>query len=607
MLFDLFASVDFSHNNFETRSPFEGIPPYEQLNFSEKTHHSAFARVSTLSKHAQHQQAFSSKTLEVYLFGYCFPRLENTAQPSGSQLTASKIAQLYQQSGERLVDQIKGSFALLIIDLEQQTVRAFTDPFNVRPLYYCQLDARLIVSTTLGAIGHYLQRHHQPPEIYYPAVLAYHLFEYPLDQHTILASVYSMPPGGQLQFSPQGLEVSHYWQAMQQLNDFSIQYSEEDSIARLQTVLKKNLSQHLFAPERTAVALTGGYDSRLNLALLGAEGRKFQYYSYGIADTYDLAIPQRIAQTQGLRFESIYLDGDYLQQFNENAELAISLGDGIAEANRANYLYAFRRLSARFDYILTGLFGSELIKHPTSVGNFVTLDMQRLLRSDRPEVYLDGLLDRAEQAQIIQLDIFRQYREAVKEQVLSNPYVINEHPFPVKYFYFLLMVGIRQYFMKEIKVERPFVENLHPFLDLDFVETLLHTPFPWVHHWQGEKNLRKSIMSHKLYVELIHRNHPALSALLSTHGYTPRYLLNPLTLPLMSLQYLYYKEKIKARSSFNSLEPIWQYLGELPPEESFYQRHKVENDARYQRDRIKLASLQHWLRINKITDSQIVS
>lgn len=606
MLFDLFALADFAAGiGAAPANPFAEQEGYQDLQYHEEVKNTVGTSVRSLYKReADTLSYYSDETVEIYIYGYCFPRSTSNFFEEHKRLTARQLAFGYTRLQHHLLKEIKGSFSLLVYDKKEEQLHLFTDPLNVRPMYYYQHETKLVVSTSLSTIMQYMKAANQPVKVDGASVLEYYLFEYILDDETYIQSVRTMPPGGWLSFGEEGLEVRQYWNAFEELNKFEITYSEDESVEKLESILKHNLTLYLSGNRPTAIALTGGYDSRTNLALLGEKAKKYQFYSYGIEDTYDLEIPKKIAQAMGLNFRPIYLSKDYKKAFSGNARQAISLGDGIAEANRANYLYAFKELADEYDSILTGLFGSELIKHPTSVGNFIDANMKSLLNSDDPDTELQQMLSRVVQEGYIKQDMLLTNRAKLEERVLNNPYIVNNHKLPVKYFYFLLMVGVRKYFMKEMKVERPYVENLHPFLDIEFVETLLQTPFPWVYHWTGGKNLVKSIQTHRFYVSLIHKNQPKLSGILSTHGYKPRYLLHKATLPLMSLQYWYYKNKIKSKSSFRSLEPVWDYFTQYPVNGKY---EPIFNNKQLQavrntdsKNSIKLSSLQHWFSTNRV-------
>ncbi len=608
MLFDLFALVDFSEGIETTFNPFTEQEAYKGLKYHEQLKETEHTQIRSLFKRADDALTFyEDELMEVYMYGYCFPRSDSNFFDEHKRLTARQVSFAYSKLQQHLMKEIKGSFSLLIFDKKRKQLQLFTDPFNVRPMYYHAHGSKLVISTSLSAIVQFMQETGQEVAVDETSVMEYYLFEYTLNDQTYIRSVSCMPAGGWLSYLPGGLEVRQYWDPFEDLNKFEIRYNEEEGVEKLEAVMKHNLDLYLSGNRSTAVALTGGYDSRTNLALLGNRAKDFLFYSYGVEDTYDLAIPQEIAEKLHLKFKPIYLSRRYQENYSQNAKEAIEMGDGIAEASRANYLFAFKELAKEYDSILTGLFGSELIKHPTSVGNFIDQNSKRLLNSDNPQETLGAILEEAQAEGYLKPEMVRKNRQELEGRVLGNPYInFKDKGFTLaqKYFYFLLMVGVRKYFMKEIKVERPYVENLHPFLDIEFVETLLQTPFPWVYHWTGKKDLVKSIQTHRLYVSLIHKNEPRLSAILSTHAYKPRYLLSKSTIPLMALQYWYYKDKINKKGSFNSLKPIWKYFDENPVNgryECYFNNGQLravrESDSK---NTIKLSSLQHWMKANQV-------
>jgi hypothetical protein len=608
MLFDFFACINFNQKQQIEESPFLHQPPYSKLQYQERQDSSPVSEVISLHKGAKDSSSlFQNEQIEVYIYGYCITRLNSDYFTKKQKLSAHQLANAYQEIGDDFLDHVKGSFAILLIDKAAGKAKLYTDPFNVRPVYYMLHEQAFYISTSMATLVHQRQRLHLSNDLNYPAIIEYHLFEYSLKDDTYIKSIQNMPAGGSLTFSAGNIDLKKYWEAFRDLEIPGVQYSEKESVEGLNSLLKENLDMYLFYPERTAVALTGGYDSRTNLALLGNKSKDFFFYSYGSEGTFDLSIPANIAATQNLHYKQILLDQNFQQYFGKYAKMAIALGDGIAEASRANYPFAFRQLSPRYDYILTGLFGSELIKHPTSIGNFINQDMKDLLRSNNPEKTLDNILQKARTENIIDEEIMDQYAPEVRERVLSEPYVVNQHDFPVKYFYFLLMQGIRKYFMKEIKVERPFVSNIHPFLDLEFVELLLQTPFPWVYHWTGEKNLVRSLKTHRFYVSIMQRNRPALTRMLSTHGYTPAFIRHKMLLPVMALQYRYYKSRIRASGSFNSTEAVTTYLQKQLRKENRLPFLHLENTLNGQntKEMIKMASLQQWMNTHQLNQQSV--
>ena len=93
-----------------------------------------------------------------------------------------------------------------------------------------------------------------------------------------------------------------------------------EGIDRLREVLSKNINDYNDGPDHTAIALTGGFDSRSVVALLGEDLINYQFYSYGIKGSWDLDIPKEIAKKLSLQYSSILLDESYEKEFSRYAK-----------------------------------------------------------------------------------------------------------------------------------------------------------------------------------------------------------------------------------------------------------------------------------------------
>ena len=282
------------------------------------------------------------------------------------------------------------------------------------------------------------------------------------------------------------------------------------------------------------------------------------------------------------------------------------MGDGIAEMSRANYIHVFKKITNKFNYILTGLFGSELIKRPTSLGGYIDKNVQSLLLSDDIKKTFENIIQEAQAKAYINPEIIEKYKNEIYTDLINNPYIKNKFTGAQKFFFFITGLGIRKYFMKEVKVERAYVENLHPFLDIEFIQLLLKTPFPWLYNWESKKSLLKNLKIHMFYAKLIHDNNKKLSNIPSTHAYKPKYLLKKIFLPFLALQYAYYRPRIKNAGIFKNEKLVWNYYTNKKSalkdfEEVFKCKHIENSFSKEQKEFSKLVSLQVWLKNNHLT------
>jgi hypothetical protein len=592
----IFTPASEEANSFS--SPFPGLPAYDMVESEAGKVKGECYRIFSL-ENKKRPNLYTAEDLLVMIYGDCYDKIVPDKGATTGRLTAEEICNRYRRQGDQVVDTLKGSFVILLIDSNQKYLKAFTDPLNILSLYYRRTPSgALFFSSSLKALARSLQQSGIAPEIDHASLIEYYLFDFPLTDHTFLKDIREVPPGSRLKYDArEGLSLSAYFNP---LNFFSLSselLSREEGAERIKRVLSENIQARLESPSQTAVALTGGYDSRSIVALLGEQFREYQYFSYGSRHSWDVRIPQAIAAQNDLKYSFIDLEGAFLTDFEKYADQTIQMGDGIAEASRANYTFVYSRYFSDKSSILTGLFGSELIKTPSSRGMFIDENIIQLLESYDPARTMDRLFDEAAATGLLEKEYLRNWQEKVTERVLSNHIFTLDRPINHKYFYFLLLTGMRKYFSKEIKIEKPFVQNLTPFFDLDFIAVLLQTPFPWVYNWSKEKSLTKNLKIHQIYSDLIKANEGLLDVI-STHGFRPRFLTKKIFYPLIAAEFFLNKKKIARQSSLNFQVQIDRFFDANDKTSCLPQVNKsklFENRKDHYKDFIKLNSLAYWV------------
>ena len=558
-------------------------------------------KVAGLGKNEEFPEILQQDDFYVLIFGYCFSRLSGAGQTK--RLFAKEILQLYQKYNNNIVKHIKGSYVIVVYERKNDKLSVFTDELNIRTVYYAQTNENLLLSSSLSAFTEYLPEYFST--INTKAVLEYALFDFVLTNETFLKNVYTIPPATYFTYKNKKIAISSFWSIFKAFENTVPEFEEQEAFVKINHLLKQNLHAYLSEPEKTAFALTGGYDSRTNLALLNGKYSGGYYYSYGIKGSYDIKFARKVATKLNLNFHPFILDRRFANDFPENALTAIKMGDGLVEMSRANYIHAFKEIAGNYDYILTGLFGSELIKRPTSLGGYIDKNIRTLLFADDFEQAYRQIIEKAYKNACVNKELLKIHEKEIFNDLKSNPYIYNQYPDVRKYFFYMVGWGMRKYFMKEIKAERVFVENLHPYMDIEFIELLLKTPFPWIYNWGKKKNLLDNLKIHKFYAQLMYMNNKQLTNIPTTHAYKPKYLLNKLYLPLLIVQYTVLRRKIKKTGIFNNTELM----------RNFYESHKNELNeftVLFHNDKIagmfpqrmkefnKLISLQIWMKENNL-------
>jgi hypothetical protein len=604
-MFDFFAEINFKEKETKLSDDFfENQEVYKKL--PHKAYQTEFnnSKFLWLSKFDDTDSVFENDQYITLIYGYVFTRLDAELKIGTKRLTAQGISTLYLEHNQEITNYIKGSFSILIFDKQRSEVIVFTDKFNIKNIYYSYANDQLLVSSSLSAFSHYSPENFSKANV--KSILEYYLFDFDLVNESFIENVNTLPSSTMLFADKTGINKKTYWSIFDRFDNTEPVYNQYDGIKEIEKLMKKNLKLYLGNPDKTAFALTGGYDSRTNLALLNGSLDENFFYSYGLEESYDIRLAKKVAKELNLNFKAFKMDDNYAKSFDEDAEIAIALGDGASEMNRANYVYVYKDLFNTYDQILTGLFGSELIKRPTSLGGYIDINIRDLLLTNNVDECFEKIIERAKEENFIKSDIIDKYKDQILTDLKSNKFIVNEYEGARKFFFFITAIGNCKYFMKEVKTERPFVENLHPYLDIEFIELLMKTPYPWVYNWETKKSLLENLKIHKFYAYLIHRNNKKLSNIISTHAYKPKYLLRKIYLPFLIFQFLYYRRKIKKIGIFRNEEVIWDFYQKrkkvFPKFESLFNQQNIENEhTKHLKDFTQLSSLQIWMNNNNIT------
>jgi asparagine synthetase B (glutamine-hydrolysing) len=534
----------------------------------------------------------------VAVYGICYSRLEAAGIEPGQRLTAGRLYALYQSQRLDFLGQLKGEFVLIIADHRRGETYFIADPLNVKSVYYYNAPAGLLFSSSLYGLSRLMKASGIEPVWDGASFIEYYLFDFILGDETGLKDVRELQAGKMLKVSGGVGQASAYCNPFELFALTSQPLSEQQSARLLSDILRRNIALFSDGPEHTAFALTGGYDSRSIAALAGSGFQDYQYYSYGHPESWDIKVPKLLARKNNLSHLSIDLSSDFKRDYSKYALQAIRLGDGIAEASRANYPFVYANHLQDKQSIITGLFGSELIKNPSTRGAFIDENILSVLRAEDTEARLHQLYGQMLEEGAVSPAFGEAHRATVVQRMLNNPFVNNALEMNQKLFYFVLMVGVRKYFAKEIKLERFFIHNRPPFFDVDFIEALLRTPFPWVYNWTQEKSLVKNLKIHRIYANFISHNRALLDTI-STHGFKPRYLRSKWLYPMLAYQFWSMKKKITQESQLS-------FDGEL---KSLFAQHRQAETAGFpfesswmegleQRDfknYVKINSLNLWM------------
>jgi asparagine synthase (glutamine-hydrolysing) len=184
-----------------------------------------------------------------------------------------------------------------------------------------------------------------------------------LENRTLFAGIHVLPPASAWIFQNRSLvRKNNYfrprdWETQETVDPES--YFEE-----LRQSFVRILPRYFKGPERIAMSLTGGLDTRMIMASHSHEQSTLPCYTFGgmLRECQDVVVARKAAQACGQSHEVIRVDDEFLAQFPHHAERTVYLTDGGGDVGLSPDLYLHERAREIAPVRMTGLYGSEILR-----------------------------------------------------------------------------------------------------------------------------------------------------------------------------------------------------------------------------------------------------
>lgn len=566
MIFDfilIFSLVKNSKtkNNYEFFSILKKLPIYSKLKANYFEYSNEQWDVHGLGREGYREQVSIDESMNIFIIGECFSRIDcNYFSGNSRKLTAKDIKKLYLEMEDGLVNEIKGNFQIIICDGRKKTISVLNSKGGISPFYYYNNNEVFICTTAI-----YLFPEVVKSKLTFSKanLLEYALFNYPLGENTLLQDVNNLLPGEIISYINGSINKKKYYDVSDLITDKRI--TEEEAIEKGNYLFNKVVNTLAADKDKITASLTGGFDGRAILSALDVDKKNLLLYSFGIKGSKNIAIPIRIAEDLGYNFKPYYLEDEYAEAYPFYASMTCLLTDCLATVQRANYLYVFEDLAKNSDVVLTGLFGSELMRTFQNAGLMISLPAVNVLLSYDPLRKLSDAIDNYPYREywgevIFNKDTKEKVIESWRKKYLDKKYnSVNQFVFT-----YFIKDALRKYFGGEVHAVRLFATNRFPFFDDEFVELILQSPFSAINNTFLKPTIKERLNSQIYYAHIIRKNMPELLGYTTDHGFAPKYLFYPLSALFIGSQ-VFVKSKIrkwKKYKEFNDQEWTEQLFSE---------------------------------------------
>lgn len=520
--------------------------------YSEELYQGAHFKLSALvHEDANEQFQFIENEIAVFVLGnaYTTKAFSATLNSKPHRVEPQEVLKMYKDQGKSFINNLKGIFTILVLDEVNGYYQIFSSRNALYDTYYLEGPDFLIASSSIEAI---LKYPGITPEIDPIAIIQHSIFDYPLGEKTLFSNVSILPASTCLSYNLKSIKLFKYFDYLPCLKlDSTLNWKE--TYAQTPSRFNEAIDLIIEGKNKLCASLTSGFDSRTNLSRLYNSGKDILYYSWGMPGSVEIQIPQRIASETGIHYEPVYLDTEFEKSYDYFGKQAIMWSGGKGTIRRANHTFGYSRLFNHSHSVITGLFGSELLRPANAVGHIFNQAFIDVLYAEQQQSKLLELFDNENKKGFLQPIMLSRYKEIFLQETLA--YFAGFNKVGEKYmqlYYFTLTEGFRKYFGHEINGCRPYVEILSPYIDDDFVEFILSTPIPSLNKYAFKRNPRSLKRGQSFYLPIIEKNFSKLMKIPTGRFYSPAQLKS-LFFPFSILPgYIRHMKRRKADDTFDT-------------------------------------------------------
>ena len=322
---------------------------------------------------------------EIYNYRELRERLTSLGHRFATQSDTEILVHAWEEWGEDCLTELRGMFALALLDLRKRYATApllflARDPLGIKPLYYTQAPDGFAFASEVRAL---LASGTAPKTLSQDALTSYLLFGSVSEPVTMLEGVFSLPPGHRmLLYVPERRRTPRarpWWNPTRSPAARDPRKPRDFATAanRLRPMLEDAVTAHLIADVPVGLFLSSGLDSSAIAALAARAQPNIWSFTLTFPGTpYDEGpLARAVAQQCGTNHREIPLDGDAILARVDEALAALDQPtmDGIN-----TYFICWAAREAGLKVALSGLGGDELFAGYSTFSS--TPKLERLVR-----------------------------------------------------------------------------------------------------------------------------------------------------------------------------------------------------------------------------------
>ena len=236
------------------------------------------------------------------------------------------IADLYRQNGIAVLEAMRGSFALAIVDRATCQVHVASDAFGTFPVYWQPVQGGLSFASELGAV---IAAADDRPALSMQALADYVALGFVLGTKTLAASIRLLEPGTVLSVDWTTGDVSQrrYFAPVHLFQHG--RPNRRDYPSLVCHAFRTAVARTTHDTVGLGLSLSGGLDSRAILSAVNGTSQTLRTYTVGVPGCADQTIATRLSRIAGTQHMFYGLTDRYLGEFVPSHGRLVELTDGM--------------------------------------------------------------------------------------------------------------------------------------------------------------------------------------------------------------------------------------------------------------------------------------
>ncbi len=228
---------------------------------------------------------------EIYNYKSIRAELTEKGYHFATQTDSEVLIYGYRAYGTRLLQKLRGMFAFVIWDKENQTLFGARDFFGIKPLYYAQMGETFLFGSEIKS---FLCHPHFKKVLNTDALENYLTFQYSPCAETFFKGVYKLPPAHFFTYKNGKMHIERYWE----VNFRAEEEPQLDTwVNRISETFHDSVKAHKIADVEVGSFLSSGVDSSYVAAIANVDktftvgfGKEERYNEIGWAKEFSEAI-----------------------------------------------------------------------------------------------------------------------------------------------------------------------------------------------------------------------------------------------------------------------------------------------------------------------------